>query len=218
MAHAAVLPGLFAGLKTLNLGERNSLVLAPVHPQRARREEEREFYLRMTAQQAWRVREVARQIDSDLFERALLHPPEVSTALREMQPQAAQHFKDACLLDFLTLPDPHSEAELHRSLMMKKPHENPTIGTPGATAAVALRLPIFTAAPRLGRKPARRHCGGADIKRAGRATGGTEGQQTPTTDSMQAGSRLGLNRLAPVQRGRIKQQRVPCPHCNRRGT
>lgn len=85
---------------------------------RAKREEEREFYLRMTAQQGWQVREVARQIDSGLFERALLQPPKVSTALREMQPQAAQHFKDAYLLDFLALPEPHSEAELHRSLLM----------------------------------------------------------------------------------------------------
>jgi len=34
-----------------------------------------------------------------------------------MQPQAAQHFKDAYLLHFLALPEPHSEAELHRSLL-----------------------------------------------------------------------------------------------------
>lgn len=85
---------------------------------RSKLEEEREFYLRMTAQQGWPVREVARQIDSGLFERAVLHPPKVSTALREIQPQAAQHFKDAYLLDFLALPDAHSEAELHHSLLM----------------------------------------------------------------------------------------------------
>jgi len=85
---------------------------------RTKGEEERGFYLRMTAQQGWQVREVARQIDSGLFERAVLQPPKVSTALREMQQQAAQHFKDAYLLDFLALPEPHSEAELHRSLLM----------------------------------------------------------------------------------------------------
>lgn len=85
---------------------------------RTKGEEERGFYLRMTAQQGWQVREVARQIDSGLFERAVLQPPKVSTAWREMQPQAAQHFKDAYLLDFLALPEPHSEAELHRSLLM----------------------------------------------------------------------------------------------------
>ena len=54
------------------------------------------------------MREVARQIDSGLFERAVLHSPKVSTAFREIQPQAAAHFKDAYLLDFLALPDTHS--------------------------------------------------------------------------------------------------------------
>jgi predicted nuclease of restriction endonuclease-like (RecB) superfamily len=84
---------------------------------RVKRSEEREFYLRMAAQQRWSVREVARQIDSGLFERAILDPPKVSTALREIHPQAEQQFKDAYLLDFLLLPDPHSEADLHRSLL-----------------------------------------------------------------------------------------------------
>ena len=38
---------------------------------RTKRPEEREFYLRMAAQQRWQVREVARQIDTGLFERAV---------------------------------------------------------------------------------------------------------------------------------------------------
>jgi predicted nuclease of restriction endonuclease-like (RecB) superfamily len=84
---------------------------------RTKRLEEREFYLRMAAQQRWRVREVARQIDSGLFERAVLNPPKVSTALRDLQPQAEQNFRDAYLLDFLALPDVHTEADLHRSLL-----------------------------------------------------------------------------------------------------
>lgn len=85
---------------------------------RTKRLEEREFYLRMAVQQRWSVREVSRQIDSGLFERALLDPPKVSTALRELHPDAVQEFKDAYLLDFLSLPDPHSEADLHRSLLV----------------------------------------------------------------------------------------------------
>ncbi len=85
---------------------------------RTKQAEEREFYLRMAVQQHWSVREVARQIDSGLFERALLNPPKVSTALREMHPQVEQHFKDSYLLEFLSLPEPHSEADLHRSLLM----------------------------------------------------------------------------------------------------
>jgi predicted nuclease of restriction endonuclease-like (RecB) superfamily len=85
---------------------------------RAKRAEQREFYLRIAAQHRWKVREVARQIDSGLFERAVLNPPKLSTALREMQPQAEQHFKDAYLLEFLGLPDLHSEADLHHSLLL----------------------------------------------------------------------------------------------------
>lgn len=84
---------------------------------RTKRPDEREFYLRMAAQQRWQVREVARQIDSGLFERAVLNPPKLSTVLRDMQPQAEQHFRDAYQLEFLTLPDPHSEADLHRGLL-----------------------------------------------------------------------------------------------------
>jgi predicted nuclease of restriction endonuclease-like (RecB) superfamily len=84
---------------------------------RAKRPEEREFYLRMAAQQRWQVREVARQIDSGLFERAVLNPPKLSTALRESRPNAEQHFRDAYQLDFLALPEAHSEADLHRSLL-----------------------------------------------------------------------------------------------------
>ena len=84
---------------------------------RTKRPEEREFYLRLATQHRWQVREVARQIDSGLFEQAVLNPPKLSTALRVLQPQADQHFKDAYLLEFLALPDLHSEAELHRSLL-----------------------------------------------------------------------------------------------------
>lgn len=85
---------------------------------RTKRAEEREFYLRLAVQQRWSVREVARQIDSGLFERALIDPPQVSAALKAMHPQAEQQFKDTYLLDFLSLPAPHSEADLHRGLLM----------------------------------------------------------------------------------------------------
>lgn len=85
---------------------------------RAKRAEEREFYLRMATQNRWSVREVARQIDAALFERAVLNPPKLSTALRESHPQADGFFKDAYLLEFLALPSEHSESDLHRSLVL----------------------------------------------------------------------------------------------------
>lgn len=61
--------------------------------------------------------EVARQIDTGLFERAVLNPPKLSTALRDMQPQADQHFRDAYQSSVPASPDPHSEADLHRGLL-----------------------------------------------------------------------------------------------------
>lgn len=84
---------------------------------RSKRPEEREFYLRMATRNRWPVREVERQINGALFERAVLNPPKVSTALRQLHPHAEAHFKDAYLLEFLGLPANHSEADLHRSLI-----------------------------------------------------------------------------------------------------
>ena len=84
---------------------------------RAKRPEEREFYLRMASQNHWQVREVARQMDAALFERSILHPPKLSTVLREIHPQAAEFFKDIYSLEFLGLPAEHSEADLHGALI-----------------------------------------------------------------------------------------------------
>ena len=73
--------------------------------------EEREFYLRTAIAQRWPVREVARQIDGALFERAVLNPPKASTALREIHPGAGAVFRDAYFVEFLDLPDGHGEAD-----------------------------------------------------------------------------------------------------------
>jgi len=84
---------------------------------KTKKTEEREFYLRLATRNRWPVREVARQIDGGLFERVVLARPKLSTALRGSHPQAEQEFKDAYLVEFLELPDPHSEADLHHGLI-----------------------------------------------------------------------------------------------------
>ena len=84
---------------------------------RAKRPEEREFYVRMAVSRGWNVREVARQIDAAAFERALTTSPKLSTALRELHPGAGTFFKDLYSLEFLGLPAPHSEADLHGALL-----------------------------------------------------------------------------------------------------
>lgn len=81
--------------------------------------EEREFYLRMTVREKWGKRELERQLKTALFERAMLTPAKASPALTQLHPNAAEVFKDTYVVEFLQLPDGHSEADLHRGLLQR---------------------------------------------------------------------------------------------------
>ena len=85
----------------------------------SKRPEERAFYLRMAVQERWSSRDLERQFKAALFERVVLQPPKVSALLTQMQPQAQQVFRDAYMVEFLGLPEPHSEADLHRGLLAR---------------------------------------------------------------------------------------------------
>jgi predicted nuclease of restriction endonuclease-like (RecB) superfamily len=84
---------------------------------RCRRDEEREFYLRLAARERWPFRELERQLASALFERVVLSPVKLSTPLAEMHPDAAAIFKDTYLVEFLDLPPSHFEGDLKRALV-----------------------------------------------------------------------------------------------------
>jgi predicted nuclease of restriction endonuclease-like (RecB) superfamily len=84
---------------------------------RSKIEEEREFYIRLAIREKWSSRELERQFNKGLFERTVLNPPKISTALKELHPQAAEFFKDIYSLEFLGLPTEHSEADLHGALL-----------------------------------------------------------------------------------------------------
>ena len=86
---------------------------------RGRIREERDFYMRLVVEQKWSSRELERQMDAALFERAVATPPKVSAALRRAYPEAQSTFKDAYMLEFLGLPAEHSEADLHAGLLAK---------------------------------------------------------------------------------------------------
>jgi predicted nuclease of restriction endonuclease-like (RecB) superfamily len=86
---------------------------------RSKRHEEREFYLRMTVRERWSFRELQRQLNGALFERTVLSPPRLSESLTELHPDAGAVFKDAYMVEFLQLPDSHSEADLQRALVEK---------------------------------------------------------------------------------------------------
>jgi predicted nuclease of restriction endonuclease-like (RecB) superfamily len=84
---------------------------------KCKREEEREFYLRLAAAQKWPSRELERQINGALFERTVLSPAILSAPLRELHPDAESVFKDTYFVEFLDLPPKHSEADLQRALV-----------------------------------------------------------------------------------------------------
>ncbi len=66
---------------------------------RCKREDEREFYLRMAVRERWTSRDLQRQLDGALFERAALSPVKLSTTLTELHPDAAAVFRDSYLVE-----------------------------------------------------------------------------------------------------------------------
>lgn len=85
----------------------------------SKRAEEREFYLRLAAQEKWSSRQLERQLKAALFERTVLHPPKVSPLARQTHPDVAGIFRDSYVVEFLDLPSSHAEADLHRSLLAR---------------------------------------------------------------------------------------------------
>ncbi len=83
----------------------------------SRSAEERVFYIRMAVQEHWSKRELERQCKAGLFERVVLTPTKVSPVVRQTHPQAAEVFKDAYMVEFLSLPDAYTEADLHKGLL-----------------------------------------------------------------------------------------------------
>lgn len=84
---------------------------------RCKTADERRFYLALSARERYTFRELERQISASTFERAVAAPAKLSTALRELHPTVGEAFKDRYVLEFLGLPEPHSEGDLQRALV-----------------------------------------------------------------------------------------------------
>jgi predicted nuclease of restriction endonuclease-like (RecB) superfamily len=80
----------------------------------SKRSEEREFYLKLTIQEKWSKRELERQFKAALFERVVLNPVKVSPVVSQSHPMAVDVFRDAYVLEFLDLPEQHTEADLYQ--------------------------------------------------------------------------------------------------------
>jgi predicted nuclease of restriction endonuclease-like (RecB) superfamily len=83
----------------------------------SKRPEEREFYLRLAIQEKWSKRELERQFKAALFERNVLNPVKVTPLVTQSHPNVLDVFRDAYVLEFLNLPEQHTEADLHGGLL-----------------------------------------------------------------------------------------------------
>lgn len=77
--------------------------------------EEKEFYILLTIKEKYSSRELERQIDSGLFERIMLSNTKLSPLLTQIKDSLP--CKDTYILDFLDLPENHSENDLKTSII-----------------------------------------------------------------------------------------------------
>lgn len=79
--------------------------------------ETREFYILAAIRERWSSRELERQIRSGAILRNELSAKNVSSAIARTHPTAVEELKNAYNLEFLSLSDDHSEADLHAALL-----------------------------------------------------------------------------------------------------
>lgn len=81
--------------------------------------EEQEFYIKLTKNENYSVRELDRQISSSLFERTMIGNSKLSTVLRESNANITNTFKDSYVFDFLNLPETFNESDLQKGLIQQ---------------------------------------------------------------------------------------------------
>ena len=79
--------------------------------------ETREFYMLAAIRNRWTKRELERQIQSAAILRSDPGAKKVSPAVAQTHPTALNELKSAYFLEFLSLQDAHSEADLHGALL-----------------------------------------------------------------------------------------------------
>ena len=84
---------------------------------RAKTDEEREFYIRLSIRENYSKRELDRQISSGVFERVMLGHQKLPQPVKELNKGQIANFKDSYVFDFLNLPKEHSESDLQKALI-----------------------------------------------------------------------------------------------------
>ena len=85
---------------------------------RCKSAEEREFYLALSVKEKYSVRELDRQINSGIFERTMLSKKINTELLKNNDKKQLNIFRDSYVLDFLNLPEEHSESEPQKAIIL----------------------------------------------------------------------------------------------------
>jgi predicted nuclease of restriction endonuclease-like (RecB) superfamily len=81
----------------------------------AKTDEEREFYLLLSAKNKYSKRELERQIDSSLFERTMIS--DTKNQLFIERDKGLTALRDSYVLEFLDIPERHKEKELRKAII-----------------------------------------------------------------------------------------------------
>lgn len=79
--------------------------------------EEKLFYIILSYKEKLSVKELRRQIKSCVFERTMLSNEKLSSVIKELPQDTTNVFRDSYILEFLQLPEIHSEQTLRKSLL-----------------------------------------------------------------------------------------------------
>lgn len=81
--------------------------------------EEREFYLRMALQEGWGSRELARQCESNLFQRVVLLPRKVVPMMLYNLSGIGAPLSDAYIMEFLRIPNQPAKSNIRLALIQQ---------------------------------------------------------------------------------------------------
>jgi predicted nuclease of restriction endonuclease-like (RecB) superfamily len=79
-------------------------------------DEEREFYLTLSIKNRYSFRELKRQMDSGLYERAMLS--DITNKLIIERSEGLAALRDSYVLEFLDLPEKHKEKDLRKAIVL----------------------------------------------------------------------------------------------------
>lgn len=81
--------------------------------------EERDFYIRLTAEERLSTRELDKLITRGLFERTMIDTPKLSAVLRDIAPSSERSFRDRYVMDFLGKKTYADEYSMKQAIIAK---------------------------------------------------------------------------------------------------